>query len=149
MPIDRFKGRIDNFGRGRYRFLNNFYPVWFEYEGRMYETAEHAFQASKAMDESDREWIRNAPTPGSAKSRGGRVKAWADWDVVRLIVMRKVVEAKFGDRHLADLLLATGDRELVEGNYWGDTFWGVCRGEGENHLGKILMGVRRRLKDAE
>jgi predicted NAD-dependent protein-ADP-ribosyltransferase YbiA (DUF1768 family) len=44
-------------------------------------------------------------------------------------------------------LLNTGDLQLVEGNYWGDTFWGVCNGKGENHLGKILMRVRKELAD--
>ena len=42
-------------------------------------------------------------------------------------------------------LLATGKATLVEGNSWGDTFWGVCRGKGKNMLGKILMRVRKRL----
>jgi predicted NAD-dependent protein-ADP-ribosyltransferase YbiA (DUF1768 family) len=29
-----------------------------------------------------------------------------------------------------------------EGNTWNDRFWGVCRGSGLNHLGRILMEVR-------
>jgi predicted NAD-dependent protein-ADP-ribosyltransferase YbiA (DUF1768 family) len=41
---------------------------------------------------------------------------------------------------------ATGDRKLVEGNYWHDTFWGVCNGVGENYLGEILMHVRQELR---
>ncbi len=47
---------------------------------------------------------------------------------------------------LREKLLATGDRKLVEGNTWGDTFWGVCRGNGKNHLGKILMKIRAELQ---
>jgi hypothetical protein len=37
---------------------------------------------------------------------------------------------------------------LVEGNRWGDQFWGVDlrTGLGENHLGKILMKVRDELR---
>ena len=37
------------------------------------------------------------------------------------------------------------DAELIEGNTWHDTFWGVDlkTGEGENHLGKILMALRK------
>uniref|UniRef100_UPI00345E83CD NADAR domain-containing protein n=1 Tax=uncultured Duncaniella sp. TaxID=2768039 RepID=UPI00345E83CD len=49
---------------------------------------------------------------------------------------------------LAEKLIATGDAELVEGNYWHDTVWGVCDGVGENHLGKILMRVREELKNS-
>jgi predicted NAD-dependent protein-ADP-ribosyltransferase YbiA (DUF1768 family) len=43
------------------------------------------------------------------------------------------------------MLKATGDEELVEGNWWNDTFWGVCNGVGENNLGKLLMKIRAEL----
>ena len=59
--------------------------------------------------------------------------------------MEEIVRAKFGQNPvLADKLLATGDTLLIEGNTWGDKFWGVDTrvGQGENHLGKILMKVR-------
>ena len=46
----------------------------------------------------------------------------------------------------AELLLATADEELVEVNEWGDCYWGVCRGVGENVLGKLLMRVRAELR---
>ena len=42
-------------------------------------------------------------------------------------------------------LADTEDEELIEGNTWNDTYWGVCRGVGENHLGKLLMEVREML----
>lgn len=54
---------------------------------------------------------------------------------------------KFAEPGLQAKLLETGNEELVEGNYWGDTFWGVCRGRGENHLGKLLMKVRTYYKN--
>ena len=57
----------------------------------------------------------------------------------------KANQSKFrGDIDLRSLLVATGDRELIEGNTWGDTFWGVDKntGQGENHLGRILMELR-------
>jgi predicted NAD-dependent protein-ADP-ribosyltransferase YbiA (DUF1768 family) len=46
---------------------------------------------------------------------------------------------------LAKRLTATGHRKIIEGNYWGDTFWGVCKGIGENHMGKIIMQTRGEL----
>jgi predicted NAD-dependent protein-ADP-ribosyltransferase YbiA (DUF1768 family) len=46
-------------------------------------------------------------------------------------------------------LLETGDAELIEGNDWGDTFWGVCGGKGNNFLGKLLMEVRKELRSAQ
>lgn len=47
------------------------------------------------------------------------------------------------------MLINTGDAELIEGNSWGDTFWGECNGIGENNLGKILMKIRKEIVDLE
>ena len=67
----------------------------------------------------------------------------ADWEVIKVDMMFNLVYDKFSKNpYLRDLLLLTKDFELEEGNNWGDTFWGVCDGVGENHLGKILMDVR-------
>jgi len=76
------------------------------------------------------------------------VKLRPDWDDVRIGVMEEVVRAKFNQNpHLAARLMATGQMPLVEGNDWGDTFWGVDvkTGKGENNLGKILMKIRSEL----
>ena len=61
----------------------------------------------------------------------------------------RVVARAWSDPEYRQRLLDTGDRELIEGNTWGDRFWGVCRGEGENKLGRILMRVRDELRAAE
>lgn len=60
--------------------------------------------------------------------------------------MYDVVKAKFSIKYLKEMLLATGDEELVEENAWGDQYWGVCNGDGQNKLGKILMRAREELK---
>lgn len=62
--------------------------------------------------------------------------------------MSGLVRQKFNHRYpeLRTKLLSTGDLEIIEGNHWGDTFWGVCNGTGENHLGRILMQVREDLR---
>ena len=65
--------------------------------------------------------------------------------------MEGIVRAKFTQNAgLAEQLIATGDRELVEGNNWHDTFWGADgkTGEGENHLGRILMKIRGELRQS-
>lgn len=60
--------------------------------------------------------------------------------------MEDIVRDKFTrNEDLKAMLLATGDEGLIEGNWWGDTFWGECKGQGENHLGRILMKIRREL----
>jgi len=57
-------------------------------------------------------------------------------------VMYDLVLQKFQYANLRKLLLDTGGQYIQEGNTWGDRFWGVCNGIGENHLGYILMKVR-------
>lgn len=123
-------------------FLSNFYhSVIF---GRL-TTVEHWFQACKAVDGAEKNYVLDAPTPGAAKRRGRRIKMRADWDEIKLGIMQQLLREKFSDPELAKKLIATGSTELVEGNTWGDRYWGVYNGEGENHLGKLLMAVRDEL----
>jgi ribA/ribD-fused uncharacterized protein len=137
--------KIDSFS-GIFRFLSNFYSAPVYYEGITYPTSEHAFQAVKTVDENQRLNVAMLETPGEAKKYGKTVRLRPAWDDVRVGVMGEIVEAKFKQNpKLLEKLLATGDIELVEGNTWNDTFWGVCDGKGENYLGKVLMEVRHRL----
>lgn len=127
---------------GPYRFLSNFYARPLLYEGERFPTAEHAYQAAKCMRSDEFRMIRDAPSPGAAKRMGRKIAIRDDWEAVKEKVMLSVVRAKFADAYLRRRLASTGTAELIEGNNWGDRFWGVCRGEGENRLGKILMKVR-------
>lgn len=128
--------------RGDYRFLSNFYVSPVTFDDVQYPTVEHAFQAAKTTDPVIRRRIANLPTPSLAKAAGRALVMRPDWDSIRLFVMETLLLQKFAREPLCGMLLATGDRELVEGNWWDDRYWGVCRGEGENHLGKLLMKVR-------
>lgn len=127
--------------RGEYRFLSNFWPVSVSWEGLTYPSTEHAYQAAKAADFSLRRGF-TIGSPGEAKRRGRRIEIRRDWEQVKLQVMLDLLRLKFGQPDMRRLLRTTGQRELVEGNTWGDTFWGVCDGRGENHLGRLLMQVR-------
>ena len=70
-----------------------------------------------------------------------------DWEEVKDQIMYEICLAKFTqNEELKEKLLATGNEELVEGNTWHDTYWGVCNRRGKNKLGKILMRVRSELK---
>lgn len=131
---------------GKYRFLSNFYPCIVQYEGVLYPTVEHAYQAAKTLDASDREAIRKCRKAGDAKRVGRHVQLRPDWETVKVDTMRGLLWMKFTSTAMTELLLATGDEELLEGNWWDDTFWGVCRGKGENHLGKLLMEIREQLR---
>lgn len=132
---------IDMF-RGENAWLSNFFMVPFVWKGKKWKSAEHAFQASKAKKEVEALRVMEAVTPTEAKRLGRRVEMRENWNQVRLEVMEEILRAKFSVPELKEKLKATGERELVEGNTWNDTFWGVCNGRGMNHLGKLLMKVR-------
>ncbi len=133
--------------RGEYDFLSNFHPSPVFLDGVMYLTAEHAYQAAKTTLPSERAVIAAAATPREAKRLGRSVTVRNGWGDVKITVMESIVAYKFS-AHSENKrrLLATGTEELVETNWWGDTFWGVCKGKGKNHLGQILMKVRDRLR---
>jgi ribA/ribD-fused uncharacterized protein len=138
---------------GKWAFLSNFYWNEIEYEGIVYPTNEHFFQAMKTLDSDERRQIANCLTPGQAKRMGRRVALRSDWESVKEDVMLLGLCLKFADEQLADWLLETGDEELVEGTTWHDNEWGNCSCpkciniEGKNKLGKLLMKVRDMIKE--
>ena len=134
---------IDKF-RSHFYFLSNFYPVPITLDGVTYPTAEHAFQAQKDLT---RRHDFTTGSPSDAKRLGRRVRLRADWQEVKDDLMYEIVRAKFAQHpDLTERLLKTGDNPLIEGNTWGDTYWGVCNGKGKNVLGNILMRVRDDLR---
>ncbi len=133
---------IDKF-RGEYSFLSNFY---IEPDGTF---VERDFQAGKASNKEDLEFVLKATTPSDARKRGRSraIQVRRDWEEVKVDLMLRLVRQKFKDHPLlAAKLLATGDVVLVEGNTWGDTFWGAVNGKGKNTLGVILHIVRYELR---
>ncbi len=133
---------------GKYRFLSNFYIVkgGVYYEGRHYKSSEHAYQAAKTLNIKVRREIANASTPGRAKRLGRRILLRDGWyEEIRRQAMYDIVRIKFKNEGLRHGLLLTGDAHLEEGNTWGDVYWGTENGHGENHLGKILMQVRKEI----
>jgi ribA/ribD-fused uncharacterized protein len=123
-------------------FLSNFWECSVVYDGMRYGNAEAAFQAQKCVDKTDK-YKFIALNGAQAKAMGKRVELREDWDAVKLGVMYEVLQAKFAQNpELYNQLKDTGTEEIVEGNWWYDKYWGVCNGEGLNHLGKLLMWIR-------
>ncbi|MGN1249862.1 MAG: NADAR domain-containing protein [Candidatus Spyradocola sp.] len=138
---------IDRF-RGEYEFLSNFYPARLAFDGIVYENAESAYQAQKLADPAARAQFARRYAD-EAKRMGQKVNVREDWDQVKLELMRSIVEAKFTQHpQLAKCLAETGSLPLLEGNHWGDTYWGVDlrTRQGENHLGRLLMALRERFQ---
>lgn len=134
--------KIESFS-GKYRFLSNFYPCTVELDGETYSSVEHAYQAAKTLDIKDRQIIRDTPQPNIVKKLGRYVTVRNNWEEIKLEIMSVLVWQKFStNEELRTKLLETRDYELIEGNWWNDTYWGICKGVGQNNLGKILMAVR-------
>jgi len=122
--------------RGAYGFLSNLYvePDGSHVEGE-YQRAKCAFYFERHLFDG--------LSPLDAKRVGRRVTIREDWEDVKVDIMLFYVRKKFADHpDLLAKLVSTRPVQLVEGNTWGDTFWGVCRGQGLNALGEILMLVR-------
>lgn len=138
-PITSFQGDA--------RFLSNFWPCKIHFAGRVFPSVEHAYVACKSEDPKFHLLVCNTTRPGDAKRLGRKVVLRPNWELVKVPFMRGFIWQKFSSLHpnLVERLLATGDALLIEGNTWGDTFWGVCNGVGQNHLGKLLMERRKEL----
>lgn len=133
--------------RGKFEFLSNFYPISVVYEGKIYPSSEHAFVAAKTLDEDIRATIALVPTAGKVKRLGKSLMLRNDWNAVRINEMRRILEDKFSpsrtDVPIFQWLTNTAPAILIEGNAWGDRFWGQSPvGEGRNELGKLLMSIR-------
>jgi ribA/ribD-fused uncharacterized protein len=136
---------IDKFD-DEYEFLSNFHLCKIAYDGHVYDSSEHAFQAAKTISVSERRQIRLSSSPGKAKRMGKEVTLRPDWEFIKLNTMLLILRIKFADPELRSKLLATGNVMLIERNTWGDQFWGQSRGKGENWLGKLLMRIRDEIR---
>lgn len=143
---------IDSF-RGQYRFLSNFWPVSFKVSGIRYPSVEHAYQAYKTYDKTLRRKVAELPTPGKAKNfwkENENSNPVLSFDQMKTSLMNSLIYNKFSFENeimLIKLLVDTNDFDLIEGNNWGDKFWGMEKENGvwvgENNLGLILMKRRQ------
>lgn len=136
-----------------YQFLSNFFSAKVVYEGIEYSNSEAAFQAAKTKNLILRKEFSTL-NPSQAKKKGRHIPLREDWEEIKNQVMYEIVKDKFSrNLELKEKLLATNNAILIEGNWWHDNYWGACNCErcatktGENNLGKILMQVRRELKN--
>jgi hypothetical protein len=135
-----------------YGALSNLYRREVEFEGRVYPTSEHAYQAGKASKPAVRDWILSAPSPSLAAMAAHGLYTWdvvPNWSQIKFDRMRAVLRAKFNQHEdLRELLLSTGQARLVEAgtvNNAVNRLWGEVDGKGENMLGVMLMELRAEL----
>ena len=134
--------------KDKYFFLSNFYPcdVTVEINGKSikYKNAEAAYQAQKNYSVADKFVLLSG---AEAKKLGTQIPITTEsWNTEKLYAMAKVLHSKFTHYGLLFMLKLVKE-EIIEDNYWGDTFWGICNNkkynnEGKNILGKMLMNIR-------
>ncbi|MGC1508993.1 NADAR family protein [Ketobacter sp.] len=121
----------------------------FKLEGKQWPTVEHYYQAMKFEDESWQEKIRLTETPKQARKLGRKWlrKPRKDWAKVKVVYMTRAVYTKcMSYSNVADELLATADKKLVENSAY-DYFWGCGRDRrGNNKYGEVLMNIRDKLR---
>jgi len=139
-----------------YGAFSNLFRRPMEFEGRVYPTAEHAYQAGKARKDEVREWILSAPTPSLVAMAAHGLYTWdiaPEWSRIKFDRMRKVLTAKFTQHEdLKKLLLSTGNSRLVEAGRADNAVnrtWGEVNGKGQNMLGVLLMEVREEIRAQE
>lgn len=127
----------------KYDFLSNFYTcpvsIYVNDKTLTFRNSEAAFQAQKNFELADKFCYL---TGYEAKKYGKQIPLTTpDWNNYRLTAMAKALHAKFSSDKLLNKLKEVKE-EIVEDNYWNDFYWGVCKGRGQNMLGKMLMIIR-------
>lgn len=135
--------------QGEYRWLSNMQEIEpFTYyctpRGIVFDTTENFYQAMKTKDVKLRKYLAGV-SPYAAKKAARDIYIREGWESIKLQVMLYCNKIKYSQPKFRELLLGTGDCYIEETNGWGDTFWGVYEGEGENNLGKIIMQIREEI----
>ena len=126
-----------------YAFLSNGYLAAVTYEGIAYPCAASAFFSTKCNNAAEKKAIARM-SPDKARQKYNAKPGTAEWEEHKTSTMKEIVRLKFHQHpELLDLLIATGNRKLINGGK-KDKFWGVnmITWEGENNLGTILMNIR-------
>ncbi|MCU7919935.1 MAG: NADAR family protein [Candidatus Thiodiazotropha sp. (ex Epidulcina cf. delphinae)] len=136
-----------------YGGFSNLYRCEIEFEGIIYPTAEHAYQAGKARRPEVRDWLMAAPSPALLAMAAHGLYHWdiaPGWSKTKFNRMRAILWEKFTQHQdLGELLLGTGDMRLVEKPRTDNPtnrLWGEVNGKGKNMLGTLLMEVRSELR---
>lgn len=139
------QSKIDSF-KGYFEFLSNNFLTPVYYEGILFPSISHAFQACRTTDETTKRAILNAETLFIVGKIARRIEDPEDWNLKRLKIMEKLVRDKFRrSKELLEKLKATYPRELImtyEEESSVNLFWGCVKGKGQNQLGRILNKVR-------
>ena len=138
-----------------YGGFSNLYRREVTFEGEVFATSEHAYQAGKARKPEVRRWLMDAPSPALLAMAAHGLYYWdvaPGWSTGKFDRMRAVLAAKFSQHEdLRALLLSTGETRLVESatvDNEVNRLWGEVDGVGRNMLGVMLMELREATRAA-
>lgn len=137
---------------GKYAVFHNEFMVdyYCEEEDTVYPTIQHAFEACKTDAPCKKRYISELPVE-EAKKATKKWRRWPDWPMEKLFCMQELVIDKFSigpkAEEYTEILLSTGDEEIIFEGPDADPYWGVVDGVGENHLGNILMDLREEIQN--
>jgi ribA/ribD-fused uncharacterized protein len=145
MPIQK-EIRFYRASEQPYGAFSNLFRREIVFEGEVYPTSEHAYQAGKARKAEVKAWLLAAPSPGLL------AMVAPNWSQTKFDRMRRVLKAKFTQHaDLQKLLLSTKEARLVENATVDNAvnrLWGEVNGVGQNMLGVMLMELRSELASA-
>lgn len=132
--------------------FSNLFRREIAFEGEIYPTSEHAYQAGKARKPDVKAWLMAAPSPALLAMAAHGLYYWdvtPGWSRTKFDRMRQVLRAKFIQHlDLQALLISTGEARLVESATIDNPvnrLWGEVNGVGQNMLGQMLMELRAEL----
>ena len=149
MNWNKYKKNIIYKNKWVYNWFSNMIPCDIVVDGKKYGSTENYYQAMKTTNVTDHDYIAKLdPHTSKHKVRELENKTEAEWDAIKIDVMRTALIEKFNQPEWKEKLLATNHDKIIEWNNWNDKFWGVSvkDGVGENHLGLLLMEIRTNFK---
>lgn len=139
-----------------YGVFSNLYKREITFEGEVFATSEHAYQAGKARKPAVKKWLMDAPSPSLLAMAAHGLYYWdvaPGWSKGKFDRMKAVLCAKFTQHEdLKEILLGTGNARLVESATVDNSvnrLWGEVNGVGKNALGIMLMKLRAELRKAQ
>lgn len=134
--------------RGNYNWLSNFYPVKIKLKDIVYPSVENAYQSMKNNNIYWKHYCRDN-SPKDVKIKSKTIKIRKNWDNIKIKCMEFCLIQKYQQEPFKTLLKKTKNENILEGNDWGDSFWGVDLtvnpNYGENNLGRLIMDIRKKL----
>lgn len=133
------------------RWLSNMTLVNIHFDGLTFKSVEHAYQSAKSDSLDWKMFCYTEESPYKIKIKSKEISIVDNWDDIKLGLMEGLLNQKFRQEPFKTQLLNTGDENIQEGNEWGDKFWGVdlksSPNIGENHLGRLIMKIRDKIKE--